>query len=120
MPHTEHEIPQPYLKLALMLPKGNQHPMPAKEIANRLGVDRRTAHEYIHNLSVKHGIPVIASREGNNAGYYIPTSDEERRTGLLPLMSQVRSMQARIEAVEEANLNLIEQIRIEAINDQRD
>ena len=108
MESTQHEIPQPYLSFALLLPRGDDNPMPAKELARYMQVDERTILEYANTLSVKYGIPVLASREYHRHGLYIPMTEEERNHGLVPLKNQVNAMQARIEAVAQADLSRIE------------
>ena len=69
-----------------------------------IGIDERTVYEVINRLR-KQGVPVCANRSGDDRGYFIAETEEERREGLAAYKSQVKDMTQLIDQIESADLD---------------
>lgn len=98
------DIPLIYQEMIDLLPRGSENPMPLKEVASLLHLDKRTVLEYANAISIHYGVPILASRKYQRNGLYIPVTEKERREGLIPLKNQVLEMTKRIDAIEKAEL----------------
>lgn len=87
----------------MLLPVGIQSSISTQEIEMILGIEKRYVMEIINILIMEYGIPVGSFRHQNN-GYFIATSEEEKRLGTHSLTEQVNSMEARLNKVNEADL----------------
>lgn len=83
-----------------------EHPTKCSYISEVLDIDKRSIRAIIVNL-IKKGVPIVASRgtSGIKSGYYIPSTKEELEKGLLPLKSQAKEMQARIDNLYEIDIH---------------
>lgn len=88
-----------------LIPSGTQRKIAIKEVSRLVDLDERSIYEVINSLRKK-GIPICAQRSGEptHRGYYIATSDEERKEGLSAYKSQVADMQALIDHIEGADV----------------
>lgn len=88
-----------------LFPSGTQRKIAIKEVSRLVDLDERSIYEVINSLRKK-GIPICAQRSGDltHRGYYIATSDEERKEGLSAYKSQVADMQSLIDHIEGADV----------------
>jgi len=87
-----------------LLPTGNERKMPLKDISLLLSVNERTVYQVVSNL-VKKGVPVVASRNGVERGYYIATNSDELAEGTQAYKEQAKDMVDRIGCLYEIDLN---------------
>lgn len=87
-----------------LLPVGNERKMPLKDISKLLNVNERTIYQVISNL-VKKGVPIVASRNGHERGYYIATNTEELAEGTQAYKEQAKDMVDRIGCLYKIDLN---------------
>lgn len=87
-----------------LLPIGGERKMPINDIGTLLGIDRRKVHQVVSCL-IKKGVPVVASRNGTDKGYYIATNEQERSDGTRAFKEQIRDMQERINFLYQVDLN---------------
>lgn len=87
-----------------LLPTGNERKMPLKDISSLLNVNERTVYQVVSNL-VKKGIPVVASRNGVERGYYIATNSDELAEGTQAYKEQAKDMVDRIGCLYKIDLN---------------
>lgn len=86
-----------------LLPTGNERKMPLKDISKLLNVNERTIYQVVNNL-VKKGVPVVASRNGAERGYYIATNSDELAEGTQAYKEQAKDMVDRIGCLYEIDL----------------
>ncbi len=88
-----------------MIPRGSENKRIAKDLANNIGLGWRDVYGVINSL-IKKGVPIVANRKGayEHRGFYIATNEYEVKTGLSSLKEQVKDMNKRINAVENADL----------------
>lgn len=86
-----------------LLPTGNERKMPLKDISTLLNVNERTVYQVVSNL-VKKGVPVVASRNGSERGYYIATNTDELTEGTQAYKEQAKDMVDRIGCLYEIDL----------------
>lgn len=86
-----------------VIPSGSEHKIAIREISNLVNVDDRSVYEVINSLRKK-GVPVCAKRSGDNGGYFIAETEEERREGLAAYKAQVKDMTKLIDHIESADL----------------
>lgn len=87
-----------------LLPVGNERKMPLKDISTLLNVNERTIYQVVSNL-VKKGVPIVASRNGKERGYYIATNTEELAEGTQAYKEQAKDMVDRIGCLYKIDLN---------------
>ncbi|EGO7832336.1 HTH domain-containing protein [Enterococcus faecalis] len=87
-----------------LLPIGNERKMPLKDISTLLNVNERTIYQVVSNL-VKKGVPIVASRNGLERGYYIATNTEELAEGTQAYKEQAKDMVDRIGCLYKIDLN---------------
>lgn len=92
-------------KVLNMLPRGAGYPMTTPNICKVTGLKERDVREAISILINQHGVPIVAKRNGHNTGMFIATNEDERNIGIIAFKSQVATMNARIRAIEQADLN---------------
>lgn len=97
------EMTDLHKKVFMLLPIGIHSSISTQEIEVILGIEERYVREIISILIMEYGIPIGSFRYKNN-GYFIATSEEEKRIGTHSLAEQVNSMEARLKKVEEADL----------------
>ena len=86
-----------------LLPTGNERKIPLKDISTLLNVNERTIYQVVRNL-VKKGVPVVASRNGVERGYYIATNTDELAEGTQAYKEQAKDMVDRIGCLYEIDL----------------
>lgn len=96
-------------KVLCILPRGNSNPISTNDIKRATGVSVRKIRDAVSILINNYGVPVVAKRTGKSIGMYIATNETERRLGLLGFRSQLDTMNARLYAIEHADLNGWEQ-----------
>lgn len=87
-----------------LLPIGGERKMPLKDIGNLLGINERTIYQVVSSL-VRKGVPIVASRNGLERGYYIATDEQERLDGTRAYKEQIKDMQERIGFLYKIDLN---------------
>lgn len=93
-------------RLLMLLPYGSKNLITTKELENILGLDSRTIRGMIEELISEYGIPICAMREAGHSGYFIPTNQDEKVRGTAALSKQVKTMQRRIDNVENADIGI--------------
>ena len=91
-------------KILSLLPKGIDRPRPLRELVKLTGWTNRKIRATIYRLIVIHHQPIGAVYRQPGNGYFIITNEEERKTALAPLTSQIKEMAARAEAISNATL----------------
>lgn len=92
-------------KVLNMLPRGTGYPMTTPNICKVTGLKERDVREAISILINQHGVPIVANRSGHNTGMFIATDEAELNIGVTSFKNQVTTMNARIRAIEQADLN---------------
>lgn len=93
-------------RLLMLLPYGSKNLITTKELESILGLDPRTIRGMIEELISEYGIPICAMREASYNGYFIPTNQNEKVRGTAALAKQVKTMQRRIDNVENADIGI--------------
>ena len=91
-------------KVLNMLPRGAGYPMTTPNICKVTGLKERDVREAISILINQHGVPIVANRSGHNTGMFIATDEAELNIGVTSFKNQVTTMNARIRAIEQADL----------------
>lgn len=86
-----------------VIPNGSSHKIAIRDIGQLIGADERTIYEVVNSLRKK-GVPVCAKRSGEDRGYFIAQTEEERIEGLSAYKSQVQDMATLITQIEAADL----------------
>lgn len=92
-------------KILSILPRGAGYPITTPNICKATQLRERDVREGVSNLINNYGVPIVANRSGQNTGMFIATTQEELNIGISAFKSQVTTMNARIRAIEQANLN---------------
>ncbi|WMB62695.1 hypothetical protein [Lactiplantibacillus pentosus] len=79
--------------------------MTIPNICKVTGLKERDVREAISILINQHGVPIVANRSGHNTGMFIATDEAELNIGVTSFKNQVTTMNARIRAIEQADLN---------------
>lgn len=87
-----------------VIPSGGEHKIAIKDVSQLISVDERSVYDVINSLRKK-GVPVCAKRSGDDRGYFIAETEEERREGLAAYKSQVKDMTLLIDQIESADLD---------------
>lgn len=87
-----------------VIPSGSERKIAIRDVSQLIGVDERSVYDVINSLRKK-GVPVCAKRSGDNRGYFIAETEEERREGLAAYKSQVKDMTLLIDQIESADLD---------------
>lgn len=90
--------------LLKFIPVGMERPRPLKELVNLTGWNSRKVRKNISRLITDYQKPIGAVYEQPNNGYFLIADDTERAKALAPLLSQVREMSKRINAISTAEL----------------
>jgi predicted transcriptional regulator len=86
-----------------VIPSGSEHKIAIRDVSQLIGIDERTVYDVINSLRKK-GVPVCAKRSGEDRGYFIAETEEERSEGLAAYKSQVKDMTQLINQIESADL----------------
>ncbi|MGJ0706643.1 hypothetical protein [Enterococcus avium] len=86
-----------------VIPNGSGRKIAIRDISQLIGADERTIYEVVNSLRKK-GVPVCAKRSGEDRGYFIAQTEEERIEGLAAYKSQVQDMTTLITQIEAADL----------------
>lgn len=86
-----------------VIPNGSGRKIAIRDISQLIGADERTIYEVINSLRKK-GVPICAKRSGEDRGYFIAQTEEERIEGLAAYKSQVQDMATLITQIEAADL----------------
>lgn len=86
-----------------VIPSGSEHKIAIRDVSRLIGIDERSVYDVINSLRKK-GVPVCAKRSGDDRGYFIAETEEERSEGLAAYKSQVRDMTQLIDQIESADL----------------
>lgn len=78
-------------------------PIQARELRHSLGLSKRTLEEIIESLRVNFRQPIVAKKK-RPSGYYLPKTEEERQTGLVPYKRQILTEQKNLAAIMSVNL----------------
>lgn len=90
--------------LVAYLPEGRNNPVKAHELAEHIGVDKRTLSAYVSYLIKHKGVPVGSSRRAPS-GYYIMTDETDRLATLAPLEAQATEELKRVNSLRHINLD---------------
>ena len=90
--------------LVAYLPEGRNSPVKAHELAEHIGVDKRTLSAYVSHLIKHKGVPVGSSRQ-TPSGYYIMTDETDRLATLAPLEAQATEELRRANSLRHINLD---------------
>ena len=86
-----------------VIPSGSERKISIHDISELIGIDDRIVYEVINSLRKK-GVPVCAKRGGDDRGYFIAETEQERREGLAAYKAQVKDMTRLIDQIETADL----------------
>ncbi|WP_159721245.1 HTH domain-containing protein [Enterococcus sp. CSURQ0835] len=86
-----------------VIPMSKERTISIREISQLIGVDERTIYKVVNSLR-ENGVPVCALRAGENRGYFIATTEQEREEGVRAYKAQVKEMNAQIDWIEGADL----------------
>lgn len=92
-------------KVLSILPRGAGYPITTANICKVTQLGVRDVRQAVSILINNHGVPIVANRNGINTGMFIATNEDERNIGISAFKSQVATMNARIRAIERADLN---------------
>lgn len=91
-------------KILSIIPRGSERRINAYEIQNVVDLSIRSIRKIIHDLIIK-GVPIVATRQGDNKGMFIAETEAERSQGLAEFNSQINEMAQRSNAIQEADLS---------------
>lgn len=86
-----------------VIPVGSGQKIAIRDVGQLVSIDERTIYEVINSLRKK-GVPVCAKRSGEDRGYFIAETEQERIEGLAAYKSQVQDMTTLITQIEAADL----------------
>ncbi|MFB9768529.1 DNA replication protein [Lactiplantibacillus modestisalitolerans] len=92
-------------KVLSILPRGAGYPMTTSNICKVTQLKVRDVRAAVSVLISQYGVPIVANRNGRNMGMFIATNQDELNVGIAAFKSQVATMNARIRAVEQANID---------------
>lgn len=98
-------------RLLELLGVGRETARPASELAELMGIDKRTLRHLIRSLVERYKVPVIGVRMGERRGYFIAGTIEELIDGARTFYSQIRQEQKRLDALMSSDLNSWKQLR---------
>lgn len=84
------------------LKKGSDNRVTMRELKTRTGMSVRAIYESIETIRLN-GVPVMASRQGNNGGYFIAETELEKQAGISQYKRQIATEQRNLQALEQAN-----------------
>ena len=90
--------------LVAYLPEGRNNPVKAHELAEHIGVDKRTLSAYVSYLIKHKGVPIGSSRQ-TPSGYYIMMDETDRLATLAPLEAQATEELKRVNSLRHINLD---------------
>lgn len=91
-------------KILTLLPLGSERPRTSEEIATLLNMNKRRVFERINRLIVKHGYPIVASRQVQRPGYFLAQDLAELLAGIRELQAQHNSESERLNALINADI----------------
>lgn len=91
-------------KVLSILPRGAGYPITTRNICKATQLSVRDVRAAVSNLIGLHGVPIVANRNGRSSGLFIATDQDELNIGIASFKSQVTTMNARISAIEQADL----------------
>lgn len=87
-----------------MIPLGDERKISIGELSSLVDIDKRSIYTIINNLRKK-GVPICATRSGENRGYYVATNEEEKERGLASYRSQYNDMGSLITVLEKIDVS---------------
>ncbi|KRK48137.1 hypothetical protein FC96_GL001869 [Secundilactobacillus kimchicus JCM 15530] len=75
-----------------------------KELKLRTQMSQRAIYDAIEVLRAS-GIPIMASRQGNNGGYFIAETENEKQAGIAQYKKQIATEQRNLKALQQAELS---------------
>lgn len=91
--------------------EGRENKISSKELERLTGLKRRAIASIIERLIVEYSIPILASRDHLDYGYYIPANRDELLTGIKPFENQVKEMRKRVNALLENDLEQYKELK---------
>ncbi|VDG31336.1 prophage P3 protein 11, DNA replication [Lactobacillus plantarum WCFS1] [Lactiplantibacillus mudanjiangensis] len=92
-------------KVLNIMPRGAGYPVTTRNICKATQLSEREVRGAISDLISLYGVPIVANRSGRNTGMFIATDAAELNIGIASYKTQVTTMNARIKAIERANLD---------------
>jgi len=89
-------------KVLELIPRSERR-LPIADLSKLTGIQERYLYDIIGRLR-SYGIPVLASRNRYEYGYYIATSQDELSEGIAPYKRQAQNMKMTIQFLENADL----------------
>lgn len=90
-------------KLLAFIPSGSERPRSLNELVSLTGWNSRMVRATINRLVVVHHLPIGAIYKRTN-GYFRITSNDERKTAVAPLQSQINELNKRVSVLKRAKL----------------
>lgn len=87
-----------------LLPRGSERLITASEISQITGISKRTIYHDIALLIDRYSVPIGGLRSEGQHGYFIITTEEERKQALASLQKHTNEMQKRINKVTNIEL----------------
>ncbi|WP_125713010.1 hypothetical protein [Companilactobacillus kedongensis] len=99
-----HELSTTELIILRLIPAGSGRKITTKQIKKVTGISIRNIRDVIRGLVLK-GIPIVSDRTSSDRGFYIATTEDERRAGMSQFNNQLNDMARRKRAIQNADLN---------------
>jgi DNA-binding IscR family transcriptional regulator len=84
--------------------QGADNAITYKDIATQLGVSRRTVRLIVKKLIESDMVPIGSISDGSGGGYFLISSEEERKRAVAELNARIHSLSMRALALESAPL----------------
>ena len=86
-----------------LIPEGADHKITMPDLASFAHTSTRAVQDTIYKAKMK-GVPVCCSRKSGDSGYYIATTEAERKQGLRNLKHQATKILEGVNGVSNASL----------------
>lgn len=86
------------------LKTGQAHKTTSKELTAITGINTRALYDAIEALR-NAGIPIMASRNNRDSGYYIAQTEEEKQAGIAQYKRQIATEQRSLSQLQQTNVN---------------
>lgn len=93
---TQKNLPELHKTVGSLIRVGKENATLLSDIMSICGIsDRRQAYQIIEDLIIKYGYPIVASKQGEYKGYFLPANTEEFQEAAATMRTTIESMKKR-------------------------